>query len=413
MTLRETLAQLPADYEVVLKPKGGSVTYVDTAARWLEDDGRLHRLEDFELVSQLHLPDQQAGTLAALLAKDIEPIRFVVDGLVPEGLTILAGRPKLGKSWLALAMTLAVASGQPTLGLKTDQAESLYISLEDGERRLQDRVRILGGHHLPGDALGRFHYRCDWPPLDKTGMAQLEQWMTQHPDTRLIVIDTWGKVKPTTPGKDRYQEEYAVLGPLQMFATRHRVAIILVHHLRKQGADDWLEQLSGSQAVTGAADTLLGLFRERGQMDATLRLVSREVEERDLALKFGDGRWESMGDAAHYRTSVERIQVLEAIEALGGKASPKDIAALLSKSPANVSKLLKGLVEEKLVENASYGVYSLPLHPVEVVETVELLQPLQPNQPPKKIRSQETAVDSRSDDFDDFEPDFDDLPEPW
>ena len=196
--------------------------------------------------------------------------------------------------------------------------------------------------------------------------------MSDHDDCRLIVVDTYGKLRGDLPGKDRYQEEYRVLGALQTFATAHRAAVLLVHHLRKQAADDWLEQLSGTQAITGAADTLLGLFRERGVMDATLRLVSREIDEKDLALRFDGGRWESMGEAAAYRTTTERHAILQAIEALGGEAKVSDIAALVDKTTANTSKMIVGLETEDLVRKIRYGVYAST---VEVVELDSLIDP--------------------------------------
>ncbi len=333
--------------------------------------GHLHCQECLDTSPELCFADDQAsrepGTLAHLLHRDIEPIRFVIDDLVPEGLTMLAGRPKLGKSWLALGMSLSVCAGIPALGHNTTPAEVLYIALEDGERRLQDRVRKLGGEAL-GDALGRFHYRTEWPTFNHGGLDALREWMTDHPSTRLVVLDPFGKGQGALPGKNRYTEEYELLGGLQSFTSESRIALVLIHHLRKQGADDWLEQLSGSQAVTGSADTLLGLFRERGQMDATLRLVSREVPEKDLALRFDDGHWQAMGDAATYRHTVERSQVLNGLADLGGEAKVSEIAELIEKTPANTSKLLNNLANDGAVRKVSYGVYSLPVEPVELGE---------------------------------------------
>lgn len=307
-----------------------------------------------------------AGTLADLLRQELEPIRFVVDGLICEGLTILAGKPKLGKSWLALGIALAVCAGHEVLGFPSVAGEVLYIALEDGERRLQDRVRVLGGQHL-GAALASFNYSTDWEKFTRGGIDQLAEWMREHPATRLIIVDTYGKARGPLPGRDRYQEEYELVGKLQSFAVEYRVAVVLIHHLRKEGADDWLEQLSGSQALTGAADTLLGLFRERGQMDATLRLVSREIDEKDLALRFDRGRWEAMGDAAIYRQSVERMEVLRALEDLGGEARVAEVAQLVEKTSANVSKMLVALSHEGIVKRARRGVYTL----VDSVDTVE------------------------------------------
>jgi hypothetical protein len=207
-------------------------------------------------IENLVLVVATGGTVAELLGKTIDPIRFIVEGLIPEGLTLLVGKPKLGKSWLAILFALLAAAGNPVFGFRTRCHEALYIALEDGERRLQGRLQYLGAGKLP--RLERFHYRTGWPTLDRGGLEELEQWMSSHPETRLIVIDTWAKIRGHLPGKDRYSEEYALLGALQTFALKHGIALVLVHHLRKEGADDWIEQTSGSQAMTGAADTILG-----------------------------------------------------------------------------------------------------------------------------------------------------------
>jgi hypothetical protein len=413
MNLREILERVPYDVIVTIKARHGTNVLTEPAGVFVEwDDMKGIRLDDFELVTELHLPGQKGGTLADLMAKDLEPIRFVVDDLIPEGLILLAGKPKLGKSWLALGFSLAICAGEDTLGHRTDPADVLYIALEDGERRLQDRVRILGGIHLHPDALNRFHYRTEWPGFDNGGFDQMETWMIDHPDTRLIVVDTYGKLRGPLPGKDRYTEEYDLLGRLQTFATKHRVAVVLVHHLRKQAADDWLEQLSGTQAVTGAADTLLGLFRERGQMDATLRVVSREIDERDLALKFEEGRWSSMGDAFMYRVTTERSAVLEALEALGGEARVSDIAALADKTAANTSKLLTKLEVDQLVRRVRYGVYAT----VETVEVVEDTPPSTPGKVVEVVTSTSTTSTKSTDTHDQREHMFgkdDSNPDPW
>lgn len=366
-------------------------------------------------------------TLDELLREDLEPIRWTVEGMIPEGLTFLAGKPKLGKSWLALILALAVATGNKFLGYSTTTGTVLYIALEDGKRRIQERAIWLGALHMGN--LDQFHYRTEWPTLDRGGLDQLNQWIINHPETRLIVIDTFGRLRGDLPGKDRYAEEYGLLGKLQQFAISNRIAIILIHHLRKQTSDDWLEQLSGSQAVTGAADTLLGLYRERGQMDATFHTVSRDADELELALKFNNGRWECMGPAAEYRHTVERTVILDALRDLGGQGKVGEIAALADKTTANTSKMLVKLATEGTVLNISYGVYRL----VEVVEVVEPAEPAKtrlslvppvevvelPMNPPPIILTSTTSTqpqmpNSEDNDLpDDYQPDPDDLPNPY
>jgi len=302
------------------------------------------------------------GTLAQLVDISLPPIHWSIGDILPEGLTVLAGAPKLGKSWLALQWALAIASGTKAFGqYETTKGDVLYIALEDGERRMQSRAERLGALKMPVEDLRRFHYRITYPVLtrDGEGFEELDRWMQDHPHTRLIVADTWQKLCGPLPGKDKYAEEYSVLGRLQQFATKHNLAIILVHHLRKATSSDWIERVSGSQAVTGAADTVLGLFRERGQMDAVLRVTGREVNEQDLALQFDFGKWLLMGDAEEYALSVEQQEILQTIDDLGGEAAIKDISAAINKSLSTVSHLVSKLNKDNRVFKVSHGVYAL------------------------------------------------------
>lgn len=152
-------------------------------------------------------------TLADLLERTLPQIKWTVEGLVPEGLTILAGKPKLGKSRLVFLMALMVAAGERFLGFKTLPGEVLYIALEDGERRLQDLAGWHGARSLTN--LDRFHYQTTWSSLDHGGLEAIEQWIADHPQARLIVVDTWALIRGRLAGKDRYQEEYNALAPLQ------------------------------------------------------------------------------------------------------------------------------------------------------------------------------------------------------
>lgn len=372
-----------------------------------------------------------SDTLAELLERDLEPIRWTVEEMIPEGLTFLAGKTKLGKSYLVLGLALAVASGQPFLNYRTHRGAVLYIALEDGERRIQSRALWLGAGKM--DGLDQFHYRTQWPSLDHGGLDQLEQWIVDYPDTQLIIVDTFGRLRGEVAGRDRYAEEYAVLGRLQGFAIKNRIALVIVHHLRKQSADDWLEGLSGSQAVTGAADTILGLYRDRGQADAVLRTVSRDADEFEVALQFNDGRWTYLGPAADYRHSIDRQAVLDALRDLGGEAKVSEIASLVDKTAANTSKLLIKLAADGAVHKTKYGVYSLvevvevvELHPseslstpVEVVEQLNFTPPTSPTSTTSTYLhegdllladQEETLTPAESDDYD---PDPDDLPNPF
>lgn len=318
------------------------------------------------------------GTLAGLVDATFKPIHWAIEGLVPEGLSVLAGSPKLGKSWLALAWTIAVAGGIKAMGTyPTTKGEALYIALEDGERRLQARSVLLGATKLPTEDLNRFHYRLDWPPLSRNdeGFDALDKWVANHPNTKLIVIDTWQKIAGPLPGKDKYAEEYALAGRLQRFATIHELAIVVVHHIRKAPSGDWTERISGSQAITGAPDTLMALFRERGSMDAVLKITGREVDEQELALHFDNGKWRALGSAEDYRVTVEQKEVIDAIDALGGEAAVKDISAAINKSLSATSHLISKLERDNRVEKVKYGVWRIRDSSLEGAQSAQTLKP--------------------------------------
>src|SRR5215212_8360654 len=205
---------------------------------------------------------KNAVSAKELMAIEFPLPRWIVPGIVPEGTTILAGKPKMGKSWLALGTSLAVAAGGIALGTKrVERGAVLYLALEDNPRRLQSRLKKL----LPGGAAPEgLELATEWPRLGDGGLDALEAWLNTHPDARLVVIDTLAKIRAGQSGKNLYKEDYEAVEPLVELAAHHNVAILIVHHLRKLGAEDPLDQVSGSMGLTGGADGALVLNRERG-----------------------------------------------------------------------------------------------------------------------------------------------------
>src|SRR6266567_3107932 len=226
--------------------------------------------------------------LQELLARNLPPVRWAIPDILPEGLNLLAGKPKQGKSWLALAISLAIAAGGYALGKQpVTQGQVLYLALEDNERRLQSRARqLLASMAEVPDGI---EFELRWPRLDQGGLRYLEEYLQSHPQVRLVVIDTWAKVSPCSKGRQRsqYEEDYEALTPLKHLADDYRVSILAVHHLRKLVADDVLDEISGSIGVTGAEDGAPILKRERGQSEAMLYVTGRDIEQdQQLALVF-------------------------------------------------------------------------------------------------------------------------------
>ena len=202
--------------------------------------------------------------------KAFPAVRWAVPGLIPEGVAILAGSPKIGKSWLALGVAVAVATGGIALGkIAVEPGEVLYLALEDTQRRLQRRLQCV----LPtecGQPSGRLHFVTEWPRLHAGGVERLERWLTDHPEARLVIIDTLEKVRPHTASLDRsmYTADYLIGDRLTPLSKQYAVAILVVHHTRKATADDPVELVSGTLGLTGGVDGVMVLRRQRGQADA-------------------------------------------------------------------------------------------------------------------------------------------------
>jgi hypothetical protein len=303
-------------------------------------------------------------TAAELMAEELPPVRWVVPGLLPEGVTLLAGKPKLGKSWLALGLGIAVASGGIALGTKqVECGDVLYLALEDNPRRLQGRLgKMLAG----GAAPGRLHIATEWPRMDEGGAELLENWLGVNPNHRLVVVDILKRVRPlanSARNRSVYDADYEALQSLQSLASEYGVAILVVHHTRKLAAVDPVDEVSGSTGLSGGADGILVLKRDRGRADAYLHVTGREIEEEaELALKWDAdlASWALVGDADEYRLSNERQQLLQTLENAEALMSPKEIAEATEKTVGSVKVLLGEMVKAGQVANPSYGKYGLP-----------------------------------------------------
>ncbi len=249
-----------------------------------------------------------------LLSKVFPEPKWAVPGVFPEGAALLVGPPKKGKSWLALNAAVAIAAGGRALGkIPVEAGDALYVSLEDTERRLQERLHlVLGDEPAPE----RLDIATTWPPLGQGAVEHLDAWLRDHPSARLVILDTLARLRGTIPASaSLYQSDYHAMGELKKVADQHGVALCVIHHTRKATADDPLDMVSGTSGLAGAADTILVLKREIGRADATLYVRGRDVPEADRALSFDAETcaWTLIGDADEYRTSEERQAILDAL----------------------------------------------------------------------------------------------------
>ncbi len=304
-----------------------------------------------------------------------EPV-WIVPGLIPEGLTILAGRPKSGKSWLAYDLALEVARGGCALGNKpfaVEQGRVLLLALEDSERRLQDRMKALchGGSPPPPGFLHIATVGTGFPLLDQGGRNEIEGWLRQHPDARLVVVDTLKKIRPAGTGRRsaEYDNDYEFTGELQQIALRHRVAILCVHHTRKAAAEDPFDEISGTLGITAAADALM-VLKPKGNSEGILHARGRDFEEQRAALRFHNGSWTWNGDADRLDASDERRAVLELLENEGPMTS-REIAEHVEKKHGTIQQLLWKMAKAQQIIRTGRTYRLCRSSPVNVVETVE------------------------------------------
>lgn len=280
-----------------------------------------------------------AWTADELMAEQFPPVRWAVPGLIAEGVNLLAGPPKVGKSWLSFGLALSVAVGDNALGTIPTQAGAvLYLALEDTPRRLQSRMRkLLDGRVAPhGLTLAT---TC--PPLPEGGAEAIASWLQRNPAARLVVIDVFAKVRGRpVAAVSAYDADYAAVGYAKALADKYGVAVVLVHHVRKAGAEDFLEAVSGTNGLAGAADATLVLRRPRGEADGILYVTGRDVDESEHALRFtaDNGAWTLLdGPAGDYAMSGTRAAIMRHLRSSPGSA-PKAIAGALGISHDSAKK---------------------------------------------------------------------------
>ena len=213
-------------------------------------------------------------TASDLKSKTVSPLKYVVPGYIPEGVTIFAGKPKIGKSWLLYDVCLASAADRFVLGeIKPIQGDVLYLALEDSERRLKKRLEKL----WPDGAWpARLKLAIDWRKADAGGLEDLAEWCDSVAKPVLIVVDTLEKIRPTPKGNAAaYSTDYVAIAGLHKLAHARGIAIVVIHHVRKMEADDPFDMVSGTNGLTGAADTILVIKRQAGNV--TLHGRGRDI----------------------------------------------------------------------------------------------------------------------------------------
>ena len=245
---------------------------------------------------------------------DIKPPEFIVENMIPTGLSLLASPTKYGKSWAMLQLCRSVALGTEFLGHKCNKHDCLYLALEDSKARLQSRQKKQGnGQRSPK---GLF-YSIKAPTLDKMRLiTYLAEQIDENPNIKLIVIDTLQKVRSHVIDKNTndYANDYKELSILKEFADDNKIAILLVHHSRKMAdPNDPFNNILGSTGIQGVLDTMIVLYKaKRGDDNTTIEMTGRDIPSSSTIISLdkregtGSFLWEVVGTPEEQQALKEK-----------------------------------------------------------------------------------------------------------
>lgn len=293
-----------------------------------------------------------------LFYEPIESTPQVVSGLIPSGLTVIAGTQKCGKSWLILDLCLSVSKGEPFLGIPTEPIDILYMALEDTPERIQKRM-----YKITDDVSPRLRFTTSSKTLSSGLIGELNEYMRNFPETKMIVIDTFMMVR-LGGGEGTYANDYADASKLKKFADAYKIAIVLVHHVRKMRANDIFEMISGTNGITGAADTIMVLDRsDPHSKSADLHMKGRDIEVQVWKMQFNNCKWSIVERKNEEQLSQESIptDVFAVIDFMSDKREWKGTATELVRAleaegmpPNMLSKHLSQYNEETLMPAGIY-----------------------------------------------------------
>lgn len=293
-------------------------------------------------------------TAQELQSLELPEIHWVLEDIIPPGLTLLAGKPKLGKSYFVLNFAIELAQ---------EGVRVLYLALEDSQGRLSNRMEeIMGNSDWPKCLT--FVFSGEWHRLNKGGLEDFEDWLDDHPDTKLIIIDTLERVRPQkkAPGYN-YSEDYDALTPLHTLSNKRNVAILIVHHTKKGKADDDFDKISGTTGLTGVPDTI-AILSEMGPGRRVYKYRGRDVEEGEIIFRFEKGKYirDHNGEIDTAQLSEQRKEIIRYVESIHGIVERKDMETLKTLVGNSFDVLLRKLVESGKIKKVEYGKYESVTH---------------------------------------------------
>lgn len=325
--------------------------------------------------------------IADLDKKEFKQIQWVVKDVIPAGNILLAARPKMRKTWLALQLSLAVARGLPFLGWECVKGDVLFLGLEDNERRVQNRIKTLRKFEIGESDLSGFRYwtgGMDYDgkgelkltnpeeeaallqafPRGEAGVDALEQYLEEYPLTKLVVVDTLNHFRGERTSRDIYQSDYDAMMPITKLANRKGVCIMPVTHEKKGNADrgvggDFLEDVTGSAGISGGADGVASIKGRRGVQEENesrkLYVSGRDVPfdyEQDITFDAERGGW--------LKAAKEDVKVaIRALLTVHPFLNQRDIQNLIPN--AGTARLYRALTDMKLEGEIDQGKFGFTL----------------------------------------------------
>lgn len=311
---------------------------------------------------------------AELRRKNFPNLVWTVDGLIPEGLCMLAGKPKSKKSWLALGVAVSVCCGGKAFNYyDVTKGRVLYLDLESNQRRMKSRLQGIISEREAWPE--NFDIATEWP-RGHEGIALLDGYCEAHPDTRLIVIDIWARFRPSRdPKADAYEQDYNALQELNAWAESRNVTVIVIHHTRKAKSEDVFEEISGTTGIVGAVATALILTRSPDMPDEQLlHMTGRDlIVDEPIALKWDNYTCQHLyvATGAEASSSAERRKILAVMED-DKDYHLKELAKLSGKTVQNLANQLRRLMDDVLIQRTGRGTYSKVIISSEVGEVGEV-----------------------------------------
>lgn len=304
-------------------------------------------------------PKLEAIDGLSIFRREYPETQFIVDGILTDGLTIVQGRPKVGKSWLTLQIGIAVAFGAPLFGQhSTKQGRVTYLALEEPDSRTHHRLHRLvpDAGNQPHMANIGFIYRI--MPLLGGGAELLDEYLVANPST-LVIIDTFLALVRDRKSKDAMRGDYAEVDRLRAIAEKHKTAILLVAHSRKAAADYHVDAVAGTSGMTAACDAVWTLAKKPD--GATLQVTGREFEDRTIGLQFENGEpfgWHKTGEGEQVELSESREDIITLLRE-EAPLKPADIARRLRRNENTVRRMVQKMYSAGQLVRNSDGRYCL------------------------------------------------------